>query len=160
DLARLCGCAFDWLYRYVERFRIVSPGYVPYLSPTGTKGQCRAYRKEDLALFLEQWEWKRLTQVLDQWWLRFFPPACGTCQSCRRGGRSPMAHLRVVFTHFLRELRHLGSVAAWWQEHQADTWKKRICSASGILVIYALCEWVTRKENCSTLRFVSKTNQQ
>src|SRR3954464_6797548 len=26
--------------------------------------------------------------------------------------------------------------------------------------IYALCEWVTRKENCSTLRFVSKTNQQ
>ena len=150
DLARLCGCTFDWLYRYVERFRIVSPGYVPYLSPTGTKGQCRAYRKEDLVLFLEQWKWKRLTHVLDQWWLRFFPPACGTCQSCRRGGRSPMAQqffcsgcvplnrLRVVFTHFLRELRHLGSVAAWWQEHQTDTWSKTTCSASGILVIYLL----------------------
>src|SRR6266702_1716085 len=83
DLARLCGCTFDWLYRYVERFQIASPGYVPYLSPTGTKGQCRAYRKEDLVLFLEQWEWKRLTQMLDQWWLRFFPPACGTWQRCR-----------------------------------------------------------------------------
>ncbi len=63
DLARLCGCTFDWLYRYVERFQIVSPGYVPYRSPAGTKGQCRAYWKEDLVLFLEQWEWKQLTQV-------------------------------------------------------------------------------------------------
>src|SRR5947209_2799378 len=44
----------------------------------------------------------------------------------------------IVFTHFLRELHHLGSVAAWWQEHQTDTWSKTTCSASGILVIYLL----------------------
>jgi len=53
-------------------------------------------------------------------------------------GCVPLNRLRVVFTHFLRELRHLDSVATWWQEHQMDTWKKTICSASGILVIYLL----------------------
>ena len=150
ELVRLCGCTFDWLYCSLERFQIISLGYVSYLSPVGAKGLCRAYRKQDLVPLLEQWEWKQLTQVLHQWWLRFFPPACGTCTHCREGRHlpmtqqfccarcSPLTTLRTAFSRFLQELRRAGNVTVWWQSHQTGSWSKTTRSAWGILVIYLL----------------------
>jgi hypothetical protein len=147
DLMRLSGYSFEGITDFFTQHSITSSESV-YLSDT--QRQSRAYKKQDLAPFLEHWEWKRLTDVLDQWWLRFFPPACGTCFRCRKSTRSPLPpqllcgnhvtlpRLRSAFTHFLSELKRLGSVPAWWHKHHADMWGRTAHSAVGILVIYLL----------------------
>jgi site-specific recombinase XerD len=108
------------------------------------------FTKQDLAPLIQQWEWDRLNQALIPWWLRFFPPGCGSCERCR-SERAPIARqlfctghatlifLRAVVTHFFQEVYRIGSVNAWWQEHQSDVWNKNgKSSAWGIIFIYLL----------------------
>ncbi len=117
---------------------------------TDKKGSASAYKYQDLAPLIEQWNWKRLIQTLDNWWQRFLPPACETCKHCQRYGRdpltrqlccssnSPLGILRSVFTHFLEEVHLLGSVTAWWRDYHMGTWRNYSSSAWGILFIYLL----------------------
>lgn len=108
------------------------------------------YKKHDLVPLLDRWEWKRLLQTLDQWWIRFFSPACCTCRQCQRFEYSPvtqqmycngnisLALLRSVFTDLLEKVHSLGSITAWWHAHHADTWRRETCSSWGIVLIYLL----------------------
>src|SRR5216110_2574262 len=52
DLMRLCGYSFDTINWNLKQLGIF-PAESVYLP--GTKRQCKAYRKQDLAPFLEQW---------------------------------------------------------------------------------------------------------
>ena len=108
-----------------------------------TKGSPHAYRKQDLTPLVEQWNLKQLTQALDNLWQHFFPPACETCNQCKqpycdndpflrklrcsRGKETFL--LRSEFRHFLWQVYHKSSVAAWWCDCRA---------AWGILFIYLL----------------------
>jgi hypothetical protein len=122
---------------------------------TNRVGQPQAlYRKQDLLPVIDRWERERLIRAIDQWWIRFFPPACGTCQRCRTHVRYPVAqqiycshsapqyHLRSVFAHFVEKVRHLGSVSAWWQTHHMETQREARQggwgTAWGIVFIYLL----------------------
>jgi len=123
-------------------------GILPVRYAKGNR--CSLYRKQDLAPLVECWEWKRLIRALDQWWLPFFPPACGVCCQCRRPGLSALSkqlhcvgheslgRLRLLFANFLTEMHQLGSVAAWWRTHHVDNWRGATCSNWGILLIYLL----------------------
>jgi hypothetical protein len=116
----------------------------------GKRGNERVYRKQDVAPLIEQWRWKRLIQTLDHWWHRFFPSACETCTRCQKNRRDPFTRqlhcssndslfrLRSVFAHFLGEVHHLGSVAAWWRDYHMGPWGKYTSSAWGIVFIYLL----------------------
>jgi hypothetical protein len=143
DLRGLYGGS-EGLGRIVREHDLVPVGY------SSGKGRKRAlYRKEHLAPLMRAWEWKRLQMALNQWWLRFCPPACQTCSDClkhtfhpptqrllcRKGGNRS---LRSALLHFLREVVRLGSVGAWWGEHVVSTWKEERSRGWGILFIYLL----------------------
>jgi hypothetical protein len=114
------------------------------------KGSAQAYKYQDLASLIEQWNWKRLIQTLDTWWKHFLPPACETCKECQKNRSDPFTRqlycasnnslslLRSVFTHFLGEVHLLGSVTAWWRDYHVGTWSKSTSSAWGIVFIYLL----------------------
>ncbi len=116
----------------------------------GKKGSAPAYRDQDIAPLIEQWNWKRLIQTLDTWWQCFLPPACETCKECQKHRRDPFTRqlycssnnslslLRSVFTHFLEEVHLLGSVTAWWRDYHVGTWSRSTSSAWGIVFIYLL----------------------
>src|SRR5258708_22340404 len=150
DLMRLCGCSFGAVNDFLAERGIFPSDFVCL---SGTKRRCKAYSKQELAPFLEQWNWKRLAQVLDQWWLRFFPPAFGICFHCQMGQKStssPQAlqlrcgshialnQLRSIFLRFLKEIKRLGKVTALWRAHRTDTLGKTTHSAVGFLLIYLL----------------------
>lgn len=107
------------------------------------------YRKEDLEPAIVQWEGDRLVATLNQWWLRFFPPACQMCMRCQKHAQNPLIQhlmckgtslnpLRSVVVSFLRDVGRLGSVRAWWREHQVDAWEREPHAAWGIVFIYLL----------------------
>jgi len=162
DLMRLSEYSFAGIDYFLTQHGIFPSESVCL---AGTRRQSRAYKKQDLAPFLAQWEWKRLTHVLDQWWLRFFPPACGTCGRCQEstcpqlppqllcGRHVALTRLRSVFTHFLKEVQRLGHVTAWWHEHRTDTWGKTTHSAVGILVIYLLDRRLLHLSNDELIQF-------
>jgi hypothetical protein len=117
----------------------------------GRKGSAEVvYRNQDLVPLVEQWNWKRLIQTLDNWWQHFLPPACESCKHCQGYARDPFTRqllcssngelvlLRSVFTHFLEEVHLLGSVTAWWRDYHVGTWSRSTSSAWGILFIYLL----------------------
>ncbi len=116
----------------------------------GSRGRAHAYRKQDLTPLIERWNLKQLLQTLDNWWRRFFHPACGTCTKCQIARRDPFTMqvrclkngeidvLRSVFGHFLGEVQRLGSVTAWWRDYHVGAWSRSTSSAWGILFIYLL----------------------
>lgn len=148
DLVRLYGYSASRTQNLLDAYGIVLQSYV---HAGGRTGRHALFSKQDLAPMIEQWKWERLLSAIDDWWQRFFPPACRTCFSCRAHARHSRATqqffcaqsswrntLRSVFTHFIRELARLRSVSAWWQEHRTDTWRGKRCSAWGVLFIYCL----------------------
>jgi hypothetical protein len=147
DLVELYGRSVHTVHQFLWKHRIPSAG----TRPTGKGGgHYTLYHKQDLLPVIEQWEWERLINAVDIWWLRFFPVACGTCQRCRShahqvvtqqihcSGSVPLAHLRSVFHRLLREVRRLGSIRDWWQTHAADDWQGELCGDWGIILIYLL----------------------
>ncbi len=149
DLVRLYGYSASRTHNLLDECGIIPNGYAH--PGTGRGGRHALFRKQDLAPVIEQWEWERLLSTIDAWWQRFFPPACGKCQRCRTNApysaatqqffcakTTPLTSLRSVFTHFIEEMRRLGSVTAWWHEHQNDTWRGKQCPAWGIVFIYLL----------------------
>lgn len=169
DLVQICGYSFETTNASLTRLGI-SPS--TSVSRYENRISCRAYKKQDLTPFFNQVEWKQLTQMLDQWWTRFFPPACGTCRRCQQTKRPQLPlslvceshvglahHLRSTFQHFLKEFRRLGSVGAWWREHHADTWGHTRCSSLGILVIYLLDRRLLRFSDDELLRFEPLSNK-
>jgi hypothetical protein len=146
DLVRVYGRSVHTVHQFLWRHRIPSIGS----RPAEKGGRHTLYHKQDLLQVIEQWEWERLMNVVDIWWLRFFPPACGTCQRCRThalhavtqqihcSGSVPLAHLRSVFHQLVEEVRRLGSIAAWWQTHADDGWQGERCGAWGVILIYLL----------------------
>ena len=145
DLRSLCGGS-EVLCRGVRKHDVVLAGSLA----TSERGRKRAlYRKEDLAPLVQKWEWNRLQRALNQWWLRFCPPACQKCSDCLHHVASPETQrllcrkggnwqLRSSLLHFLREVVRLGSVSAWWGEHAAGTWKEVRNRGWGIIFIYLL----------------------
>ena len=133
DLHLLYGYDEGSIHIMLKRF-----GIVP--TQNGKGGHYSLYKKLDLAPLINSWERQRLLQTVDQWWLRFFSPACGVCWRCQKGDLQPAARqihcdgnaslmlLRAVFTAFIEEISRLGSIEAWWQAHQAGTWKGKKCS--------------------------------
>jgi site-specific recombinase XerD len=133
-----------YFYKLLRKYRLVPVGY------RSSKGKPLAlYKKADLASAIAQWEWDRLAETLNSWWLRFAPPACQNCGKCLQHASNPLIQrlacktslhaLRSVVASFLREVIHLGSVSAWWQAHQAGTWEGgRYSAAWGILFMYLL----------------------
>jgi len=115
-------------------------------------GRPHAYRKQDLKPLVEKWNLKRLTQTLDNLWQHFLPPACGTCDQCKKPYRDNDPILRQIrclrgndiylirsaFGHFLWEVYRKGSVTAWWYDYRADTWNRYTSSAWGIIFVYLL----------------------
>ncbi len=148
DLVRLYGYSASRTHNLLDAHGIAPHSYV---HPGGRAGRHALFTKQDLAPVIEHWEWERLLSAIDDWWQRFFPPACRTCLRCRANAPYSVATqqffcaqsiwrntLRSVFTHFIRELSRLRSVSAWWHEHRTDTWRGKRCSAWGILFIYFL----------------------
>jgi hypothetical protein len=149
DLTRFCESTSGAIKSCLTILRIRPSLMVPLGYRNRT---CQAYSKQDLAPFLEQWEWKRILQMLDVGWLRFFPPACGTCVRCRQAvapylpmalvcgkHHDGVANLRAAFRYFLEGIRRLGSVRAWWDEYQKSHWGRTSKGpALGTLVIYLL----------------------
>jgi hypothetical protein len=143
DLNRLYGYQEESIHNMLKRSGI-------FPSQCGKGGRYYFYKSQDLRPQIASWEWQRLLQAVDQWWLRFFSPACGTCQNCRKFEHMPLTRqvyccsntqlklLRSVFTTFLEEVDRLGSVGVWWDEHQPDTWGRATCPAWGIVLIYLL----------------------
>jgi len=148
DLVQLYGYSASRTHNLLDAYGIAPQSYV---HPGGRAGRHALFTKQDLAPVIKQWEWERLLSAIDDWWQRFFPPACRTCYRCRQNAPYSTATqqffcaqsiwrntLRSVFTHFIKELSRLRSVSAWWQEHRTDTWRGKRCSAWGILFIYFL----------------------
>jgi hypothetical protein len=131
-----------YCYKLLRKYRLVPVGY------RSSKGKPLAlYKKADLASALAQWEWDRLAETLNRWWLRFAPSACQNCGKCQQHASNPLIERRAwktslqalcsVVASFLREVIHLGSVRAWWQVHQAGTWEGgRDSAAWGSLFMY------------------------
>ena len=130
--------------------RLRKSGLVP-MSFRDSRGKpIPLYKKEDLLPAIAGWEWERLSQILDVWWVRFFPPACRSCFRCQIRKKNPLIQqlackgtklsmLRSVVGSFLQEVMTLGSVSAWWSVHRRDTWESGpFSSAWGILFIYLL----------------------
>jgi hypothetical protein len=115
DLSRLYGYHPETIPRMLKRSGIFPSQY-------GKSEQSSLYKRQDLTPQIARWELQRLLQVVDQWWLRFFPPACGACSRCRRGDLQPTAQqihccanvslklLRSVCTTLWEEVGHLESV--------------------------------------------------
>ena len=147
DLVRLYGRSVHTVHQFLWKHHIPSAG----TRPTGKGGgNYTIYWKQDLLPVIEQWEWERLMNAVDTWWLRFFSSACGTCRRCKIhshhavtqqihcSGNVPLAHLRSVFCQLLKGVRQLGSVGAWWQTHATDHWKGELCGDWGVVFIYLL----------------------
>ena len=131
------------------RKRVRKQGLVPCGS-TESRGKPLAfYRKEDLAPLILHWECYRLIQVLNEWWVRFFPPACQACTTCRQEMRNPLIQrllckeatvnrLRYVVAQFVEEVARLGGVTVWWRERRMDVWEREEHHAWGVVFIYLL----------------------
>lgn len=136
----------DKVHRVAQRYHLV-----PMKEAQEFGSPPARYRREDLSAVIEQWEWRRVSQVLNGWWLRFFPTACQTCVRCKLYDGRPRTQqllckkigyrldsLRYAIAHFLQEVFRLGSVSAWWRVHSADTWIGERHTVWGILLIYLL----------------------
>jgi len=146
DLVKVYGRSVHTVHQFLWKHRIPSCGF----RPAERGGRYTLYQKHDLLPVTEQWEWERLMSAVDTWWLRFFPPACGTCYRCTIhahqavtqhifcSGNTTLADMRSVFTQFLKELQCLGNIADWWQTHASDDWQGARCGAWGIVLIYLL----------------------
>lgn len=135
------------LYKLVRKYRLVPAGY------RSSQGKpVPLYTKEDLVPAMMQWEGDRLVETLDAWWRRFFPPACQRCDRCQQHERNPLIQqlmcqgkqgtslnrLRFVMAKFLRDVLRLGSVSAWWREHQKDRWECETHAGWGVVFVYLL----------------------
>ncbi len=134
------------VHKVVQRYRLV-----PMEDAFRDGLSAARYKKEDLCAVIEQWEWRRVSVVLNGWWRRFFPAACQRCSRCERSAGHfgtqellckragfRLHSLRSVVAQFLREVFRLGSVNAWWSVHSAETWVGERQTAWGILFMYLL----------------------
>jgi site-specific recombinase XerD len=132
--------------KVVQRYQLVAMG-----SPSRRGTPTARYRKEDLAPVIEQWEWRRVSLTLNDWWRRLFPAACQTCSRCQHHTGHPrtqqllckragfrLHELRYALTQFLREVVRAGSVSAWWRVHSTKRWEGKRHTVWGIVVIYLL----------------------
>jgi len=143
DLCHLFGDRLAIVEGMLRRFRIL-----PVRSARGRHGFF-LYRTSDLTPLLASWDWKRLMATLEQWWLPFFPPACGTCGRCRKPNASPLARqfycethisltsLRLLFKALLEDIHQCGSIATWWRK-RPFTYKAQQSSSWGVVLIYLL----------------------
>ena len=145
DLMSLYGIR-DKVHKVVQRYRLVPMEDAQEFGSPPVR-----YRKAALSAVIEQWEWRRVNQVLNGWWLRFFPAACQRCYRCERHAGHPgtqallckrtgfrLHSLRSAVAQFLREVFRLGGVSAWWRVHSAETWVGERHTAWGILFMYLL----------------------
>jgi site-specific recombinase XerD len=134
------------VHKVVQRYRLV-----PMEDALEDGSSPARYRKEDLSAVIDRWEWRRVSQVLNGWWLPFFPLACQMCSRCKLHAGRPrtqqllckrigyrLASLRSTVARFLQEVFRLGSVSAWWRVHSAETWVGERHTVWGILFIYLL----------------------
>jgi site-specific recombinase XerD len=148
DLVDLYGCSSSRVSTLLGEYQVGPVGYIP--NPHGIGGLRALYSKQDVVPITQKREWLQLIHAIDAWWRRLFSPACRRCKNCQRFVNSPVAQqlncsgnghmlfLRSVFTGFLSEVSRLGSITAWWHEHQADGWRREQCSAWGVVLIYLL----------------------
>lgn len=138
------GVNHRYCYKLVRRY-----GLVPVSSRPSQGRPIPLYKKEDLKAALVKWEGDRLIKILNEWWRRFFPPACQSCDRCRQHARNLLLqqvmcqrpilnHLRFAVASFLHEVLRLGSVSRWWSVHRTDAWEREQNAAWGVLFIYLL----------------------
>ena len=138
------GVNHRYCYKLVRRY-----GLVPVSSRPSQGRPIPLYKKEDLKAALVKWEGDRLIKILNEWWRRFFPPACQRCDRCRQHARNLLLqqvmcqrpilnHLRFAVASFLHEVLRLGSVSRWWSVHRTDAWEREQNAAWGVLFIYLL----------------------
>jgi site-specific recombinase XerD len=139
------GADHRYCYKLVRRY-----GLVPVGSRPSPGRPIPLYKREDLKPAVVQWEGDRLIKILNEWWRRFFPPACQRCDCCQQHARNPllqqvMCHnrpilnqLRFAVASFLREVLRLGSVTRWWSVHRTDAWERESNAAWGVIFLYLL----------------------
>ena len=138
------GADHRYCYKLVRRHGLVQQG-----SRASQGKPIPLYKKEDLKPALVQWEGDRLIKTLNEWWRRFFPPACQKCDRCQQHGRNPLLQqvmcqkpilnqLRFAVASFLREVLRLGSVNRWWSVHRRDPWEREPNAAWRVVFLYLL----------------------
>ena len=90
----------------------------------------------------------RLIQVLNEWWVRFFPPACQACTTCRQEMRNPLiqrllckekdAHRLLVVAQFVEEVARLGRCDRRWRERRLESGSEKSIMHGACVLIYLL----------------------